>query len=471
MRNLRVIYDNAVDRATLAATPVVASLGSANLKSDDKFKVCRGTGTRMEITALWPAAETIAGIALPFTNLSPTSTIRVRTTNEPSTTNLIKYSEQADNPLWTKYQATASTNVSGVVAPNGLQTSEKLAETATTGVHNLTQSVSGFLTGQKVTFSIWLKAAERTFAAIGFDSSSTAAPTTALSYVNLSTGALSTSSNGGWSFSVQAPVNGFYRVSATKTMTANGMLLPLVHIATSMSTVSYQGVAGSGIYVWGAQLEFGDKSSYYPSVATSGVRPAGYVDEWQDYSYDSGKVLGCPAPATKLRGWTPQESASAYGYGGGSCARVWLPSRVNVTGVRIDIEDLANVQGYIEVSRLVVGDYWEPEQGVEQGATVTNVDNGKHFRTEAGNLLTESGIRYKKQSLPLARLNIKDRSDFWNILVGNGMTTPMFLSVHPGSSDVALERMHQMYGKLVTTPVMSTPYFDAHSATIEIEEV
>lgn len=275
MKNLRVIYDNAADRATLTATPVVAELGSANLKIDDKFRVCRALGKTLTIQALWPSFEVIGGVALPFSNLSPTATIRVRA-----------------------YAANGTTTV-----------------------------------------------------------------------------------------------------------------------------------------------------------------------------FDSGKVLACPAPATRLRGWTEAASASAYGHGGGACARLWLNMPVKTNKLVIDLIDNDNLQGFIEAGRLVAGNYWEPSQGAEVGATITMVDTSRHVRTEAGSLITESGTRHKKQSLPLPYLGEKDRVILWNILTGNGMANPIFISVYPHSADFSLEKMHEMYGKLVQTPIMTTPYFNASSATIEIEEI
>lgn len=202
------------------------------------------------------------------------------------------------------------------------------------------------------------------------------------------------------------------------------------------------------------------------------MSPTAVIKVTTPQGYDSGWILACPAPSTRLRGWAADKSASAYGYGGGACARVWItPALTNVTEMTVHLYDENTVQGYVEASRLVIGDYWEPEQGVEQGATITSVDTSKQYRTEAGSLLTDVGTKYKKQSLPMPWLSGTDRAAFWDILVGNGLTAPMFISVHPNATDVNLERMHQMYGKLVTTPIMSTPYWDANSATLEFEEV
>lgn len=477
MRNLRIIHDNAADRATLSVVPTpVAGLDATNLTSDDKFKVCRIATENMNINARWTVAETIAAVALPFTNLSPTATIRVKSTTEGSTVNYADFSELFTNAAWVKTDATIDATAAAaasVTAPSG-GTAYKLEEAATTTEHFISQSWTVPI-NQQITVSFFVKAAERSFAVLKFDATAnTAAPVAAQASYGLSTGTISNTTTNGWTFNPAVNIgNGWWRISATRTTTAAGNIVARLQTATSSTTLSYLGVLDSGIYVWGAQFEYGTRSSYYPTTGTTNAtRPSGYIDSWQTYSTDNGAgVLACPASATKLKGWTPAAAASAYGYGGGACARYWFPAPVTATGIRIDIEDLNNLQGYIEVSRLVIGDYWEPEQGVEQGATITNVDTSKHFRTEAGSLITDVGTRHKKQSLPMPWINSADREVLWSILTGSGMSTPMFLSVHPNSSDFNLERMHQMYGKLVTTPIMSTPYWDANSATLEFEEV
>lgn len=79
MANIRVIYDNAADRAaTLAASTTQGSLAASNMQNDFKGQVHRSSGTSVTYTLTWSALETIGGIVLPATNLSGSATIRVR---------------------------------------------------------------------------------------------------------------------------------------------------------------------------------------------------------------------------------------------------------------------------------------------------------------------------------------------------------------------------------------------------------
>ena len=84
MSNLRIIYDNAADRAALTASSQAGTLGPANLQRERKSAVLRSVGTTLAITATWLTPEIIGGVALPFCNLTPMATIRVRGYVEPS---------------------------------------------------------------------------------------------------------------------------------------------------------------------------------------------------------------------------------------------------------------------------------------------------------------------------------------------------------------------------------------------------
>lgn len=79
MPHLRIIHDNAADRATLTvSSSASAALGAANLKTDRKGEVWRTVGASGSITAEWPTAQTLGGVALAYTNLRTSATIRVQ---------------------------------------------------------------------------------------------------------------------------------------------------------------------------------------------------------------------------------------------------------------------------------------------------------------------------------------------------------------------------------------------------------
>lgn len=80
MPNLRIVSDNALDRAaTLVASTTSGLLAASNLLNDRKSMVWRATVmTATTLTATWANGETLSCAALAHCNLSPTSTIRVQ---------------------------------------------------------------------------------------------------------------------------------------------------------------------------------------------------------------------------------------------------------------------------------------------------------------------------------------------------------------------------------------------------------
>lgn len=78
MANLRLIYDNAADRATIVASSTAGALVAGNLKTDYKAEVHRSTGTSVTHTLTWANFENVGGVFYPACNLGPSATIRVR---------------------------------------------------------------------------------------------------------------------------------------------------------------------------------------------------------------------------------------------------------------------------------------------------------------------------------------------------------------------------------------------------------
>lgn len=76
--NLRILYDNVIDSATLSASTTASGLAVTNLQKELKGLVWRSTTTTATITATWTNAQTLNCVILPFCNLSSTATIQVK---------------------------------------------------------------------------------------------------------------------------------------------------------------------------------------------------------------------------------------------------------------------------------------------------------------------------------------------------------------------------------------------------------
>jgi hypothetical protein len=85
--NLRIVYDNVVDSATLTTSTAASGLPVTNLQREQKGLVWRSTGTTATVTATWSSPQTLRAVVLPFCNLTSAATIRVQAyTNTGDTT-------------------------------------------------------------------------------------------------------------------------------------------------------------------------------------------------------------------------------------------------------------------------------------------------------------------------------------------------------------------------------------------------
>ena len=159
--------------------------------------------------------------------------------------NLATWSEDFSNAIWTSSSAGVTVATDATVAPNGTTTADKLAETATTDTHRRGFAISSLARAPYV-FSVYAKAAERTILrGWSFSGGDTNEQT-----FNLANGTCTGSLN-----PIITPVgNGWYRCSFTVPAANAGSVVFGPSDGTG-GTNAYPGVAGFGIFVWGAQLE------------------------------------------------------------------------------------------------------------------------------------------------------------------------------------------------------------------------
>ncbi|CAB4151522.1 hypothetical protein UFOVP601_20 [uncultured Caudovirales phage] len=173
---------------------------------------------------------------------------------------------------WALTRATTAADV--VAAPDGAVTADKLIEdTTASNTHQLASRSITVLATTAYALSIFLKAAERTWALVLFGGTPFGSHGV---YINLSTGALGTTVGTLDSTPiVQTCGSGWFRVTLVKTTGAAGGGTIQVRTATADNTSSYTGDGTSGLYVWGAQFEAGAfATSYIPTSTVAVTRSA-----------------------------------------------------------------------------------------------------------------------------------------------------------------------------------------------------
>ena len=258
--------------ATLVATSITAvsngwyrvSLSAANVLGNIQISVATASSTTTTYGYSFYAGNGTSGIFIWGAQLELGS---AATTYNPTTVkNLLGFSEAFDNAAWTKTRASIVTGAQANPV-NGLFNAQKLMEdTTASNSHRIISGTVTVATGNPVTVSIYLKAAERTWCRIA-----DGGVTNSSAFVNLATGQFGTIGSGVTRSSIVAAGNGWYRVSITGVLVGSLSQL-LVDLATGDNAATYTGDGNSGVYIYGAQLS--DSASLDPYVPTPGAAPS-----------------------------------------------------------------------------------------------------------------------------------------------------------------------------------------------------
>jgi hypothetical protein len=197
------------------------------------------------------------------------------------------------------------------------------------------------------------------------------------------------------------------------------------------------------------------------TAVTGSACPYKQTDAWDStYYLQSASVNYLP------------QGVNNYAYGSGAYARIWFPTAQTCTGLTIVINDTSNPAGYIEASRLVVGDYWTPTYNTSFGLMSAPKSLSSTMRTESGDLVTNRGIQYNSMSFDLTWLTPADRLVFIKIIKSNGLNKPLLISLFPDAAeDFDKEQTYQIYGKLTQIPDLTHPMYSMYSSKVEIEEI
>jgi len=181
---------------------------------------------------------------------------------------------------WT-FLATAlsASNTSAILDPAGTNTADIVLETAATDTHSLQLTIASadIANATKYTFSCFVKANGRTFCALSaFPGSANGAAGRCVFSLSGAGSIIS-----GFTPTVSYPTikafpNGWYRVSMSTTATTSGGVSGVVDITIGADSTceSYVGDITKGLYVYGAQVEVGERASTYIPTYTGTVQRA-----------------------------------------------------------------------------------------------------------------------------------------------------------------------------------------------------
>jgi len=201
--------------------------------------------------------------------------------------NRLTYTEQFDNSVWFKTNATVTAN--STTAPDGTLTADKLIDNAVNGTHKVQQTAS-VSSASTIKYSVYLQASELTTAVLFV---SEASPFTRWSYVSvdLLAGTISAPTNNGGAVgsgqSIEALSGGWYRCSFS--ILLGGSTNQAISQVFTKQLSSYVGT-GQGLFVWGAQLEVAALSAYQQVTNAYQITESGVPSILMPY-YDGGDFL------------------------------------------------------------------------------------------------------------------------------------------------------------------------------------
>ena len=241
---------------------------------DPRITFSRGSiGTRVNRNRL---IETV-GVNVPRFDYDPVTGECKGLLIEESRTNLLTYSSDFSQSVWTKTRSNILSNAA--IAPDGTNTAFKLYNDTTVNASHRLTSTAVVTAGLALpTGSIFVKAAEysRVLMSVIRDNGTAFAGLEVA--FDLKTGTIITNLGySGVTGRIEPYDNGWYRISVVSTVAATtnyAIRINLLNVFLS-SAGTYSGDNTSGIYVWGAQLEAGSfPTSYIPTTASIVPRSA-----------------------------------------------------------------------------------------------------------------------------------------------------------------------------------------------------
>lgn len=197
---------------------------------------------------------------------NPISTESLGFLVEEQRVNLVTYSEDFANVVYSKVNSAITSNIN--VAPDGTLTADSLIENSTaSALHYMTRTVT--TTGAH-SYSIYAKQNGRQYIVLIGYSGAVSLANGAVFDLNagvvVSTGANLSSA------SIASVGNGWYRCQIVGTALLRA---PQLHLMSNATTFTYTGDGYSGIFIWGAQLEAGAfPTSYIKTEASQVTRAA-----------------------------------------------------------------------------------------------------------------------------------------------------------------------------------------------------
>ena len=149
----------------------------------------------------------------------------------------------------------------------------------------------------------------------------------------------------------------------------------------------------------------------------------------------------------------------------------WIDAAYDIKHLKIVITDAANPDGYMEISRAVIGARISPVNNASyNGYQIEWVEQSEPVRAESRDLRVDPLGRFRRLQMRLDNLEPASRDNIID-MVANGLGRGVWVSTFPDSSSATTRQMNSFWGALVQKVPWSYPLLDVWDAPLVFEEM
>lgn len=154
-------------------------------------------------------------------------------------------------------------------------------------------------------------------------------------------------------------------------------------------------------------------------------------------------------------------------------AMLILPTALTYQYLHIELRDITNPDGYLQVGRLFVSPIWQPSVNIQQDWSLQWTDLSEATRTMGGELVTRAMPRYRTLQVNLEHIPEDEMHQYVATYLDRyaGTTTEMIVLPQPQGSMTYNVFNEAIYGRLKELDAIRAPYADTRRArSLQIEE-
>jgi hypothetical protein len=186
---------------------------------------------------------------------------------------------------------------------------------------------------------------------------------------------------------------------------------------------------------------------------------------------DTGTVAPYPAAALGDFGWGPDPLGAGI-FDGFLGHKYWAAyfSRVAIASWQLDISDTTNSYGYLEASRLVLGDYFEPAANADYGLRFGWTESTEQSEVDGGSLLSDGRLPRRKVSGTFSDLTDAERGTWADITRYVGKRKTFLATFQPGEGGKLERDLTIVLAKFSELPEAAWEYYAGHALPFSIVE-